>query len=417
MARNITSADIEAAGGDTVARGSAEQAASRLTTLTAAGPRNPTSQALPYLMRNTAAIMARVRAGTGNGRIALLGDSTSFGTGATGRTQDYAHRLAAILTAAGVPSETDSLWGFHGFNATTLAAYDNRWTAGSFSSSTVSIAGNMFSDTAGTTAMTFTPEKSVGVFDVWYPADPQFGTFAVQVDSGPVQNVAQSARNGVYTLSGGVWTQTTAPTNVSSNFGYARFVLDTVAAHTLKIARVSGNIKISGMHGYRNDIRQIAIHNWGRPGETSVGYASGTSYWNFRGNPGPQAAIAPDLTLIDLGINDVNQAVTPANYYANMQLLITAAKVAVKDVALMVPVPSNYTGNLTQANQLAMRAQIELLASANGIPIIGDMPVRWGEYVSGNALGYYGAAPDGVHPGDVGYADKAQALARVLLTC
>ncbi len=81
----------------------------------------------------------------------------------------------------------------------------------------------------------------------------------------------------------------------------------------------------------------------------------------------------------------------------------------------MVPVPSNFSGNLTQAAQNAMRAEVEKLAVANNIAIVGDMPTRWNEYTGGNALGYYGTAPDGVHPSDIGYADKAQAIIRMIM--
>lgn len=382
------------------------------------GPRVFGDLPLERQLPNALAMLAKVAAGTANGTIALLGDSTSFGTGASNRLNDYAHYIAKVLNAAGIPAETDGLWGMpSGFSAAQLAAYDDRvtFTGSGWSGNTTSIAGTMFSNTTDTTsAFAFKPEKQVNAFELCFPVDPQFGSFSVSMDGGAVQTVNQSTRNGVWAWNGSGWDQTIAPEPQANRFGRATFTVP-LGTHTFTMRRVSGNVKISGLHGYRTDLRQVHIANWGRPGETAAGWAAGTSYWNLRNTSGFQAIIKPDLTLIDLGINDVNTAVVPAAYAASLQQVIDGAKLSGKDVALMVPVASETSGNRSLPNQQAMRTQIEALAASNTLPILADMPSRWGEYASGSALGYYAAAPDITHPADPGYADKARAVTRPLL--
>lgn len=401
---------------DTVARGLAAEARGAVRRREASGPRGASPLPLAQQLRSTAAMLARVRAGTGSGTIALLGDSTSFGTGASGRTQDYAHRLAAILSAAGVPAETDGVYGLHGFSAGGLASYDNRLTMGAgWTGNTMSIAGTMFSNTADTSAMTFTPERQVNAFDLLYPTDPQFGTVGISIDGGAPQSVSLQQRYGTWAWNGTVWAQTVGAAAAAATFGRATFLCPT-GTHTISIARASGNVKISGVRGYRTELRQVHIANWGRPGETAGGWAAGNSYWNLRSANGFQVILKPDLTLIDLGINDVNTSVPADSYAANLQNVVTGALLSTRDVALVVPVPSWDAGNLAMSKQLAMRARLEEVAAANTLPIIADMPARWGEYAGGSGLGFYGAAADGIHPWDTGYADKAQAIARVLLS-
>lgn len=375
-----------------------------------------TNDNIGALIPNFAAAVAKVQSGDSDASIALLGDSLSFGTGATSRAYGYAQALADELTAQGIAAQCDSIWGTPpGFSVASLAVYDSRFTASgsSWSGSIQSINSNMFSNTTDTVDwIAWTPTKQVNRFDLWYPVDPQFGVLSVSVDDGAVQQINLAQRNGVWTWDGAAWTQTTAPGAAATAFGKAQINITTVGTHTLKIRRVSGNVKLSGIHGYRSDVRQVAIFNWGRPGETTTGWATGTSYWNYRGAMGQ--ALKPDLTIVELGKNDENTGVLPAATQANLALIYAVAQTApAKDVVAVVT-SSSATSAIPQATQDATRAAVKAAAAAAGVPVILNHPARYGEYAAGNARGLY-APSDSTHLSNVGYRAKARADVRLLL--
>ena len=408
---------------DVIARGIAAKTRSAFLMGQAAGPR--AGGAIDPLVRQlarTAAMIARVRANAGSGAIALLGDSTSFGTGASARTRDYAHALASILTSAGVPAETDSMWGVPaGFSYAQLATYDNRFTqAGSGLGSgggTKSLAGNMFKLTASGDAIGFTPEKTVNAFDLWFPTGGTFGTFNVSVDGGPAQLISQNFYGGSWTYNGASWAQTTSPNATDGRFARAQLRISAAASHALAISWVSGTVQIAGVHGYRSDLAQIGLYDWGRPGETAPNWAAGSASgsWNVLAstNNGPLEYLPIDLVLLDLGINDANTGVADAAFSTAMQSLITGIQTrGSHDLGLIVPVASNFAA-ISEAAQRGKWSVIEKLSGTNAnAPIVADMPQRWGTYAGGAARSYYS---DNTHPTDTGYADKAQAIARAIL--
>jgi hypothetical protein len=326
------------------------------------------------------------------------------------------------LNAQGVPAETDSIWGVPaGFSYAQLAAYDSRFTQSGTAGlggggSVKSLAGNMFKLTAAGDQVGFAGEKAVNVCDIWYPSEGQFGTFSVQVDAGASQIVNEATYGGVWTLSGGTWVQTTAPTPTSGRFARAQFRLDTTSSHTIKATWASGAVHIAGIHCFRSDVAQMALYIWGRPGETAVNWAAGNGAgsWNVMAstNNGPLEYLPFDLAIADIGINDANVGVTDAAFSTALQSLITGFTTrGSHDLALVVPMASNFS-SIPEAAQRGKWEKIEFLSILNGVPIIADMGQRWGYYATGSARGYYA---DNTHGSDKGQADKAQAIARVIL--
>jgi len=107
--------------------------------------------------------------------------------------------------------------------------------------------------------------------------------------------------------------------------------------------------------------------------------------------------IAPDLTIIDLTINDSNSGTALATYQANLQTIITAAKVS-GDVLLMVGPPSN-TVQATNGTLDTYIAVLNTLGSNNRCSLV-DLKAQWVSYANIQATFPY---LDTLHPMTAGY--------------
>jgi len=137
--------------------------------------------------------------------------------------------------------------------------------------------------------------------------------------------------------------------------------------------------------------------------------ANAASYNTSSLNAGQLASVAPDLTIIDLTINDANGGTPLAAYQASIQTLITNAK-QTGDVLLVAGPPSNSVAatNGTMAQYAAVNQQ---LAITNNTPFLSILQ-RWTSYaVTNPILPYF----DALHPGKLGNADEAAAIAQVIL--
>lgn len=111
----------------------------------------------------------------------------------------------------------------------------------------------------------------------------------------------------------------------------------------------------------------IEVYNYGQPGADSAGITNGTAtgYTSF----GHILKTAPNLCLINIGINDINNGTqTAAQAVTNLTPLITALKAQNCDVILIVPQPfasSNYATGIVQ-----FRTVYETMATTLGIGLI-----------------------------------------------
>lgn len=345
------------------------------------------------------AARARVLSGTGSALVYHVGDSTTGGQGGTypgyanPKNFSYPAQASRILAARGLPTRYDAIIGNNNQAATKYPEYNPDVTLG---------AGWTFTATRGpggyrfrapspvTTGISFTPTEPFDRVDILYPQLSGLGTFSADIDGGTPTVVDASGANAV----GKVTLSTTLGT------------------HTINITRTSGgangDVEIVGIEPYVAGESVVRMWNMGASGITSLNYADSSSNSPWRPLPFLRNS-SPDLTFINLGINDWHPTVTPiANYKAAMQTLIDAVNTA-GDVVLVVPIPS-LTSGASSALQESFRTAIYELAALNNCPVI-DMMERMRSYALANGLGLYF---DGKHANQAGYAEFGAAVAELM---
>jgi lysophospholipase L1-like esterase len=347
---------------------------------------------LPYWR----AALGRVAAGSGNGTILCVGDSTTLGYGSNATTtamryNGWPNILASRLSSvSGITSEANG-WigdgGNYGSN-TESSQYDSRIVVGSGWSKTgiTFPGGNSFTASSATSSLTFQPTVNVDTFVITYLQFSGLGVFSYALNGGSTTTVNTSG--------------TTAITTVT--------VTGSLQSNILDLNYSSGGaVYIIGIDAYNSANKQIHIINGGWTGSLSSSWSNVIS---------PVAGITngyllgQDLTIIQLGINDMNDAVSVPVFSANMQALITACK-AQGDVILMTSEPE-MTSNASAAIQASYQQTVFQIGTSNNIPVI-DMYSRWQQsYALENARGMY---YDSTHPSNVGYPDVAVAIRNFLL--
>lgn len=370
-----------------------------------------------FSAQNTAhlrAAVARVLAGTGISKVALVGDSTTFGAYASGvihagnKPIAYPAQLAKILTARGIPATNDSWFGTGNVTPATAAGYTAYNAAVTFPVAGFapgSIPGlgafAMASTTSGAT-LAFTPTIAFDTIDIYFLGGVPAGTFNVNVDGGA--SLQLITPGGTHTV------QVVTITGVA------------LATHTINIVTASASPTfIAGMAVRASATKRIEVYNMGwssvevlNPGNASISYALPTDgthqYVYFVALP----VVAPDLTIIDLTINDIdNQPSSVGVYQYNLQAMVVQALVS-GDCVLMVGNPgnkSNWTANPSVA--AAYQAAVYAVAAATNVPVI-DITQRWTSYAVTNPLMPYGdAGATALHPSQVGYTDIAREVAGI----
>lgn len=338
---------------------------------------------------------ASVRSGASRARILCIGDSVTFGEGAgtpdkfTGaRPLSYPAQLAVKLAAAGLPAINESFFaGFGGGTTTaaTMLSYDARIVAGagwSAGLTPVTAGGGHWVNNSDLTTLSFTPTIPVDRFAVYYFTEPTFGEFTIDVNGG-----------------------STTPLSQNSTKSLANVTLTAVlGTNTVNIRRVSGTVRIAGVIAWNSAAAAVDVINLGWSGSTAVSWNSTIDPWS------PLNAIqtlAPDLTIIKLGINDWTNSVTLANFRAGLNALIARARLT-GDVMLCSP---NQTGGaaLTTAQDTYIDVLRDVVDSAN--VRMSDGYVFHGTYA---ALNGAGKMFDTLHPKATVYDAEAAILTSVL---
>ena len=356
--------------------------------LTAAAPdvelartaiRKPKVRSLPKWRYARAGVVQGLR----SGRIACLGDSNTMGWGATGAT---AHRRALSYPSALAKRLADLNATAANYFGRALSAnsgyttYDPRITLNGWSTTgPLSLGGEMWFNDSTTDALVFTPDEAWNVADVWVAVD------------------------AAATLTLGIAGNEVSQTPATGQIVKLTFTAPTVAVQALRMARVSGAVRIIGW-SCRNSLRAgVEVLNMGRASWRSDQYADASAYYS------PRNAIAvagADLHLIQLGLNDWNQSRNPSLFATDMQALITATA-AVGDAALIVPRTPN--GSKTYAWSEFVTVMRDL-ASGNAIPLI-DLGTRLGDAAEATAAGWM---TDDLHPNAYGYGETAVAVHHLL---
>lgn len=338
------------------------------------------------------AARANVLAGVSNAKLLMVGDSTFAGTCAQPSNVNVAPftfpaQLALQLTANGLNASWQSRWSDNNFTASGpgLAITDSRVTMGAWiGGGNTTLGGALLQATATGSPFTFTPTTSVDSFDVYYPANSGQGTITLSINGGSGTAVSE---NGTFAM------------NKVTKTG-------TLGAGTLTIQQSVASVFMTGIIAYNSAVKEVSVINAG-----SGSAVAGT----FTTNTFPFSALnvigflAPDLTIIDLTINDAAPPTALSTYQANLQTIITEAKIS-GDVILLGGVPSVST-YATIANQTAINNMAAALAAKNSINYISMIDL-WGSSAAIITASY--GCGDGIHLNQAGYAAEAALIAPYL---
>lgn len=367
-----------------------------LPALTAPGQLAVSNQASSIILPKWRSALAKVNAGAANARILCFGDSTTFGVGSDGsltignmKAQAWPTFLANMFTVSGVNTHTNSFMGSAtgagGSNANDTN--DPRVVMGSgwsqASATFITVGGAMYTCSSATSALSFTPTVPVDTFVVFYYRNTSAGTFSYNLNGGSATTQSTSGSSGVASVT----------------------VTGTLGINALNLNYSSGNaLYIIGVEAYDSSKKWLDVINAGVPAITTLLAATNNAAYS------PVASgisgIAPNLTIISLGLNDLNTGKLLGTSRVNMQTIIAACVAAGSDVLLATFNPGQITGSFTAANQLAYNQMVYGLAAANNIPIV-DSYNRMGSYNVNNANGL---AFDSLHLTAAGYSDYASGI-------
>ncbi len=320
------------------------------------------------------AMLARVANGTGRGRIVWKGDSTTAGQG--GGTTADSFRLtnarpnrvsavfAALMSSAGYPTLDNAMVGDHNLAASTgvaLAAYDPRFVSGDGNfQAQQDFAGGAFRN-PGTIADSFTPNVAVDRFEVViYNSNSYTLTFLIDGAAPASIALAGSTGSPAAIVTGNTVSVATPGT------GYTRLVIAaaTAAPHSLSWTANGINLAaIRSVMGYASTTRAIDQLVHAALGARADQQSKDNSGGNLWGGLDALVFDAPDLTIINCGLNEMAQGASVATYQAALQAMVTRAKTS-GDALLVFPYPAATPYNNGVA---AFKAAAAGVASGSGI--------------------------------------------------
>jgi len=336
--------------------------------------------------------------GTGVDRkLLLVGDSTTYGyEGLIGLGP--AGMLTKLLIAAGIPAALGLVIPPGDLGA---AVNDTRWGVGTGwsnpggaqgwgSAATVWAAGG----STAADSLTFTPSGgySYDTFDIYFVGNTLTGNVSVNVDGG---------------------TATVIDTTLGTNgLGKTTITCPAATNHVVNFGLTTTYTYILGVEGYLSTTPKLRVANAG---------VDSTATGNWNGTAGNWSGLncieqyAPDVTIIDLGINDADTSVTLATYLTNLLAIVTAAKLS-GDVIIASPNPINPTET---GNPGLLTSYVSALAgfcSTNDCGFL-DLYNRWGGQNAWNVLDPLGWYYDNLHPSAaIGYPDIARAELAALVS-
>ena len=340
----------------------------------------------------------RVLSGSGRGRILPIGDSTTASAGAaTGTTgcvgafaKSYPTQLAAALTAKGLRASNKSFGGDQSIGSqVTYPQYDPRATPApgvGWSFTLNSLGGNAAYFQGGGAGVLSLTEVCTN-FTVYHARGFSSGTATVSVDGG--------GSLGTLSAIGG------------SDVIGTTFSAGALGSHIIQInASNNGNFVIVAIVAWDATNTGIDIVQAGAFGVASSFFTAAANPWNALNAIG---YLTPDLTVIQLGINDIIGSVSPATYGQNLSTIAAAAKVS-GDVLIMDMLPMSAYPFASQ--QPYINAAIAA-ANSNGCMFASVNNRFSNSYTTSNTLGYY---YDTLHLLSPGYGMEADWLAGLILS-
>lgn len=341
-------------------------------------------------------------------RVLFIGDSTTAGVGAdpTGVTdvngsRPYSPPLKAVdwLVANGVPSHAESVAGDNLVGLAIWPSYrpDMSYAGAPATSTRSPTAGGLLVRLSSTASITFSPSIAVDSVRFAFPRYPATGTLQLNVD--------------------GVFHSSYVEAQATEDYNFVTVTGLTLATHTFTFSALSGTVHGPGfVQAWDSTKKAVQIINAGARNTT-------TANWSVATYPAsPKNAIAlidPDITVIDLGINDYRQAgTTIAACTANIQGLIDAVAAVGSNIILVVPNPiSTYNTATDTWSQAAVLTMYQSLATANPSATLIDTPAVYAAAGLGASnpathasLSAVGLMYDPFHPKAAVYAAEGAAL-------
>lgn len=364
---------------------------------------------VPNLVTNSAnrlnyrKAMAKVLSG-GRARLLIAGDSTTVGagagtngTGATGlvgaRTKNWPTQLAAALTAAGIPAWNQSVWGDQnvGSAGETYNSYDPRVSPGSWGNQFLNtLGGKAWTVSSAAAAFAFTPTMTFDRFDVYTVQNSGLGSITVNVDGGATLATINEAGSASVVKTTVTCTRGTHTINVVSSSSTAVYLLGIVPWDS-----TLGGLDIIQCGHWGGSMGNIA--NNANPWE-----ASSSTLLN---------AIAPDISLVQLTINDANGGTALSTYTSQLATVESALGAASGDVILMSGLLTNNAAT-TNGTLAGMVSAVSARAAAQS-RLFADLGSRCGSFAAMNAAGFM--YTDGTHGSALMYGDEGRWLANSLV--
>ena len=356
------------------------------------------SSGIMQALTTTKSKVSAVRGGTGTLRVLCVGDSTTAGNDATKTTgwpaAAWPAQAAKTLTDDGIKAEA----GMGIAPATSNLTVDGRWTVGSgwswLQSADIGWGSGVCLRTSNAAAATgtlqFNPGLTYEKVDVYYTVSSNASFQAVLdviVGGTTLGQINNAGAGGIGKATFTPAAATSSPVVIDPVSGAAIYILGIecyTAAGTVRLA----NVGVAGSHS----------QNWEND---NGGYAPLDCI----------RAYAPDLTIINLGINDSGW--TPARATVGLTNSLTTigdAADASGDVILCTFVPSADNSDKDETAQAGYWPAIRSLAATKGWGLL-DIQVRYGSYSAANARGWMS---DLVHPGETGYRNMGYAAADLI---
>jgi len=351
---------------------------------------NPATQLGDYL-----AAEAKVAAGTVGARakIVAIGDSTTAGIGDNASHQNYRQtlsypaELAQYLAQNGVPAQYDNFVGGG-------LSVDGRITllGGGSWSGTSDAGGQVITTSAAGDGFDFTLLSPVAYdrVDVNY-IDYGSGTATVAVDGQAVATF-QIGNSGL------TKTQTiNLPLGLHSDVSVT--------------ANDANRLFIEGTAFWNTAAPKVEVVNAGKGGgDSGVVNQGSSSTVAGSGEIQGAAELAPQIVLINYGINDINNGTeTTAQTVANLALMVTELRSVNADPIIVIPQPFSSTVYATQLP--ALRAALHTLSDAVNVPLI-DLSATYNDDFA--SLSAAGLMSDNLHPSAALYADIGSKIAALL---
>lgn len=345
--------------------------------------------------------VAALRGGTGTLKVLCIGDSTTHGNDSTKaagpwNNTSWPTQAAEVLTADGIRAQS----GLGIAPSYSSVGIDGRWTLGSgWSQLTTADIGwgsgacvrTSNASTATGTAV-FNPGITYDKIDIYYTVSSN-ASFQAVIDV-VVDGAVLGQINTIAAATAGIGKLTLTPTAAT----ISTVTLDSVSGAAIYV---------------------LGIDCYTASGVLRIGNAgvSGSATFSWKNDNGAYASLdcvrayAPDLTIINLGINDSGW--TPARAVAGVVADLTTLGTvcdASGDVILTSFIPSADNSDKDETVQPGYWAEIKALAASKGWGYI-DIAARYEDYPTASERGWMS---DLVHPNAAGYRNIAYAVADVI---